>query len=436
MSAHNVALVSRSIRRHLFSGLAIGIVMIGGVGVWAASATLAGAVVTSGTFVVDSYIKKVQHPTGGVVGEILVKDGDRVLAGDVLMRLDATQTRANLAIITKRLDEMTARLARLAAERDDKAEIEFPAWLLARQGNPDVDEALHSERRLFEFRRDARAGKKAQLLERIAQYDHEIEGLKAQELAYERGLVILEKEISALRPLFKQGMVNTQRLNSLETQATTFSGERGEKIAYQAQAAGRIAETKLQILAIDQDLKTEVGRELREIQAQIGEYVERKVAAEDALKRIDILAPQSGIVHQLAVHTVGGVISLADTIMSIVPESDKLALEVQIYPQDIDQVMLGQKAVLRMSAFNQRTTPELNGHVSRIAADLTRDERTGMSWYVVRVTVSPEELARLDNLTLVPGMPSEALIQTGERTALSYLVKPLSDQLNRSFREE
>ncbi|MCG8561798.1 MAG: HlyD family type I secretion periplasmic adaptor subunit, partial [Hyphomicrobiales bacterium] len=356
--------------------------------------------------------------------------------GDVLMRLDATQTRAQLAIVTKRLDEMTANLARLEAERDDKPEIAFPAWLLARVGNPDVDAALHNERRLFEFRKAAREGQKAQLRERIVQYQHEIAGLKAQELAYARGLAVLEREIASLRPLLEKGIVNTQRLNSLEAQAATFDGERGEKIAFQARAAGRISETRLQILAVDQDLKTEVGRELREIQAQIGEFIERKVAAEDQLKRIDILAPQQGTVHQLAVHTVGGVISPADVIMEIVPGGDKLALEVQISPQDIDQVMLGQEAVLRMSAFNQRTTPELNGHVSRIAADLTYDERTAMSWYLVRISVAPEELGRLDGLTLVPGMPSEALIQTGERTALSYLVKPLTDQFNRAFREE
>lgn len=436
MSGADSTRVARSIRGHLVVGLVVGGLLVGGAGAWAAATSLAGAVVSSGTFVVDSNVKKVQHPTGGVVGEILVRDGDRVAAGDVLMRLDATQTRAQLAIVTKRLDEMTANLARLEAERDDKPEIAFPAWLLARVGNPDVDAALHNERRLFEFRKAAREGQKAQLRERIVQYQHEIAGLKAQELAYARGLAVLEREIASLRPLLEKGIVNTQRLNSLEAQAATFDGERGEKIAFQARAAGRISETRLQILAVDQDLKTEVGRELREIQAQIGEFIERKVAAEDQLKRIDILAPQQGTVHQLAVHTVGGVISPADVIMEIVPGGDKLALEVQISPQDIDQVMLGQEAVLRMSAFNQRTTPELNGHVSRIAADLTYDERTAMSWYLVRISVAPEELGRLDGLTLVPGMPSEALIQTGERTALSYLVKPLTDQFNRAFREE
>ncbi|EUB98949.1 type I secretion membrane fusion protein, HlyD family [Rhizobium sp. CF080] len=428
--------VSRSIRRHLVAGTVIGLTFIFGAGAWAAMTNLAGAVVASGHFVVDSYVKRVQHPTGGVVGEILVREGQQVSAGDVLMRLDATQTRANLGIVTRRLDELNARLARLEAERDDLAEILFPGSLLERADNADVASILKSERRLFEFRSSSRQGNKSQLLERIAQFDHEIEGLKAQETAYDRGLKVLEIEIASLRGLHEKGIVSVQRLNGLETQAATFAGERGEKIAFQAQAAGRISETKLQIAQIDQDLKTEVGRELREVQGQIGEFIERKIAAEDQLKRIEILAPQAGRVHELTVHTVGGVISPADVILSIVPDRDKLALEARILPQDIDQVSVGQMAVIRMSAFNQRTTPELNGTVARIAADLTEDTRTGFSYYLVRLAVPHEELARLDGLLLVPGMPAEAFIQTGQRTALSYLAKPLADQIERAFREE
>jgi len=215
-----------------------------------------------------------------------------------------------------------------------------------------------------------------------------------------------------------------------------FGGERGEKIAFQAQAAGRISETTLQILQIDQDLKTEVGRELREVQAQLGEYMERKVAAEDDLKRLDIVAPQSGVVHQLSVHTIGGVVTPADPIMMIVPKDEDLALDVQVLPREIDQIHLGQKAVLRMSAFNLRTTPELNAHVTRVAADVTTDQRSGLSYYLLRLSVPPEELHKLGDLKLLPGMPAEAFIATGERTALSYLVKPLSDQIGHAFREE
>jgi HlyD family secretion protein len=428
--------VRRSIRRHLAAGLVVGVVLVGGAGAWASVTSLSGAVVASGHFVVGSYVKKVQHPTGGVVGEIRVHEGDAVKAGDILMRLDATQTRANLAIVTKRLNELMARQARLEAERDDLAQIAFPDDMLARVDDPDVAAAIHSETRLFEFRKQSRDGKKAQLMERIVQFRHEIEGLKAQETAYAEGMDVLNREITSLYALRQQGVVSDQRLNGLKTQVATFGGERGEKIAYQAQAAGKISETRLQILQVDQDQKAEVGSQLADVQAQIGEYVERRISAEDSLKRIDIVAPQSGVVHQLTVHTVGGVVSPAEAIMDIVPEGDELALEVQIAPKDIDQISLGHEAVLRMSAFNQRTTPQLIAHVTRIAADLATNERTGASYYVVRLTVADAELTKLKGLRLVPGMPAEAMIRTEDRTALSYLLKPLSDQITRAFREE
>lgn len=436
MPGNEPAGVARSIRRHLAAGLAMAVLLAGGVGGWAATTELSGAVVASGHFVVDSYAKKVQHPKGGIVGEIRVQEGDTVKAGEVVLRLDATQTHANLAIVTKRLIELQARLARLEAERDDRETIAFPQDLGAGRENADAAAAIRGETRLFEFRRASRDARKAQLAERITQYEHEIDGLKAQETAYAGGLAVLRAEIASQELLHDKGVVSVQRLNSLKTQAATYDGERGEKVAYQAQTQGKITETRLQILSIDQDMKAEVGRELREIQGQVGEYIERKVAAEDELKRIDILAPQSGTVHQLAVHTVGGVINPAETIMLVIPKGDDLALDVRIVPKDIDQIRPGHRAVLRLSAFNQRTTPELSGYVARIAADLTTDEKTGLSFYLVRISVPHSELARLGDLALVPGMPAEAMIQTGERTALSYLVKPLSDQINRAFREE
>lgn len=327
MSSTEAEAVTRSIRRHLAIGMAVGLALIGAAGAWATTTQLAGAVVASGNFVVDSHVKKVQHPTGGVIGEILVEEGDWVKAGQVLMRLDPTQTKANLRIVTKRLDELMARLARLEAERDDRGELEFPTELKVRAKERAVASAINGESKLFEYRRRSREGRRSQLLERIVQLQHEIAGLDAQQQAYDRGLSILDAEIASLRSLHERGIVSVQRLNELETRAATFEGLRGEKIAQQAQAAGRIAETRLQILQIDEDLNTEVGRELREVQAQLGEFTERKIAAEDQLRRIDMLAPQGGIVHQLNVHTVGGVISPADVVMSIVPDSDRLAIE-------------------------------------------------------------------------------------------------------------
>ncbi|WP_407976478.1 HlyD family type I secretion periplasmic adaptor subunit [Brucella pseudogrignonensis] len=437
MRGHNKdGLISRSINRHIIAGAFTCFALICGLGVWAYTTELAGAVVSQGNFVVDSYIKKVQHPSGGVVGEILVKDGDRVSLGDILITLDSTQTRAQLAIITKRLDQLNARKVRLEAERDDHLLLQFDPDLVARKDSPDVARSLHSEQQLFEFRKQAREGRKKQLLERINQFKHEINGLKAQQHAYERGLDVLNAEINNLRPLLLDGLVSAQRLNALETQAATFGGERGEKLAYQAQIAGRIAEARLQIISIDQDLKTEVGQELREIESQIGEFTERKITAEDELKRIKITAPQSGFVHQLSAHTVGGVIVPSDIILQIVPDNDELMIEAKIAPQDIDQISLGQAVIIRLSAFSQRTTPELKGSINRIGAELTSDEKSGLSWYLVRIGINAAELSRLDGLKLLAGMPAEVLIQTGKRTALSYLTKPFIDQLNRAFKEK
>lgn len=425
-----------SIRSHLLASMGVGALLVVAIGGWASMTKLSGAVVTSGHFVVDSYVKKVQHPTGGVVGEIFVKEGQKVEAGQVVMRLDAASTRANLAIITRRLDEALGRYARLEAERDDAATISFPKTLLDRASDPQIAGILHGEARLFEIRREALASKKAQLIERIAQYEHEIEGLKAQETAFNNGIEVLDKEINSLIGLREQGIVSDQRLNGLKTQVATFGGDRGEKIAYQAQVAGRISETRLQIIQLDQDMKAEVGRDLRDTQAQIGEYSERKIAADDELRRIDILAPQKGTVYQLTVHTVGGVIAPGDPVMLIVPEGDNLALDVKIQPKDVDQIVPGQPVVLRMSAFSQRTTPELNGFVNRVAPDLTTEERSGLSYYQVRISVPATETKKLGQLTLLPGMPAEAFIQTGERSALSYFMKPMTDQINRAFREE
>lgn len=427
---------ARSVRAHLLLAAFVSGVLVLGIGGWAAATNLSGAVVASGHFVVDSYAKKVQHPTGGVVGEILVREGGRVTAGEPVMRLDATQTQANLAIIVKRLDEYAARKARYEAERDEAEAISFPGALEARADDPEIARLMAGERRLFDLRREARLGQKAQLRERILQYEKEARGLAAQQEAREQAIGLIEQELTGLRELFDKGLVSIQRKMALEREAANLIGDRGRLVETQAQTAGRMSETELQILQIDQDLRSEVAGNLRDIEAKAAEDDARKIAAEDELKRIDILAPQSGRVHELKIHTVGGVISPAEEIMTIVPGNDRLALDARILPQDIDQIRLGQTAVLRLSAFNQRTTPELAGRVSRIAADLTEDQRTGLSHYLIRIEVSVEELGRLGALEIMPGMPAEAFIQTDERTALSFLIKPLRDEIERAFREE
>jgi HlyD family secretion protein len=424
----------RSIRRHLVLGLAGIFMLVGVMGGWAATTQFTGAVITPGVLVVASDVKKVQHPTGGVVAELNVRDGDQVKEGDVLIRLDDTVTRANLAIVVKSQQQLAARQARLEAERDDAASVVYPDTLAALSGDPEVARLMSGETRLFELRRTAREGQKAQLRERVSQLREEMLGVTAQVDAKAREIELIEQELVGVRELWKKKLTQIQRVNALERDAARLEGERGALVASMAEAKGRVSEIELQIIQIDQDLRSEVASELRDIQAKTAELVERQVGAEDQLKRIDIRAPKAGRVHQLAVHTVGGVIPAGDTLMLIVPTADALTVEVKIAPQDIDQVHVGQAAALRFSAFDQRTTPEIDGRVSLVAADLTSDQRTGASYYTGRITISPGEMSHLGQLVLAPGMPVEAFIQTGERTVLSYLTKPLSDHMRRSFR--
>jgi HlyD family secretion protein len=426
----------RSMRRHLVAAIVVVLILVVGVGGWGATAVISGAVVASGSLVVDTNVKKVQHPTGGIVGELRVRDGDRVHAGDIVVRLDETVTRANLAIVTKGLDELRARKARLESERDGWDTIVFPAQLVAGASDPDIAAAMDSERKLFNLRKTARNGQKAQLQERVTQLGEEITGLTGQQNSKTKEITLVERELAGVRDLWNKNLIQLGRLTALEREAARLDGERGQLIAAAAQAKGKIAETALQILQIDQDLASEVAKELREVDGKIGEFVERKVTAEDQLKRIDVRSPQDGTVFQLAVHTVGGVITAGDPIMLIVPEADNLSVEVKVNPQDIDQLQLNQKAILRFSAFNARTTPEIDGVVTRISADTSTDQRTGQSYYTVRISMPAQQLERLGDVKLLPGMPVEAFVQTGDRTMLSYLMKPLHDQVMRAFREK
>lgn len=436
MSPQPLQDTSRSIKRHVLAGLIIVLVLGGGVGGWAGTMTLSGALIAQGQVVVDSNVKKVQHPTGGVVGELRVRDGDRVKEGDILVRLDETVTRSNLAIVTKGLDELYARRARLESERDGLQSIRFPADLLEREQDPAVGAILDGERKLFELRYSARTGQKAQLRERVEQLNEEIRGLKAQRESKEKETQLIGREKEGVYDLWKQKLVPLTKITQLEREEARLQGEAGQLIAQTAQAGGKISETELQILQVDRDLSSEVAKETREIDGKIGEFVERKVAAEDQLRRTDIRAPQDGTVFQSNVHTVGGVVTAGDAIMMIVPDADSLTVEAKVNPQDIDQVRDGQTALLRFSAFNQRTTPEIYGKVTRVSADTSSDQRTGQTYYTVRVAMPADEVAKLGEVRIVPGMPVETFIQTGDRTMISYLTKPLHDQLMRMFREK
>lgn len=398
-------------------------------GVWATTTSIAGAVITSGTVVVDSNVKKVQHPAGGIVAEIPVKNGDRVGAGDIVLRLDDTQARANLGIVSSQIVQLQGRKARLEAERDQAATIVFsPDFLAAEEGVVIAE----GEKRLFEFRRASKQGQIAQLKERVGQLREEIKGQTAQREAKNSEIELMIEELDRLELLRKKELMATNRILSAQRDLTRLKGEWGTIVAQIARAHGQISETELQILNHDQAMQTEAMKELREMEARMAELAERRVAAEDQLKRIVLRAPQIGIVHDLAVHTVGGVIGAGETAMLIVPNTDELSVEVRIATSDIDQVHVGQEATLRFPAFNQRTTPEIRGTVTRVGADLTREAQTNSAFYIARIR--PDESQRLA-LNLLPGMPVEAFISTSDRTALSYLVKPVTDQFTRAFRE-
>ena len=425
-----------AIRRHLALALGLSAVLVVGLGGWATLTQISGAVIAPGQLVVESEVKKVQHPTGGVVGELRVREGSRVRAGDVLIRLDETQTRANLDIVLKAMDELSARRARDEAERDGLKTITFPPDLVARiDTDPTVARLIDGESRLFAARVAGREGQKAQLRERVDQLRQEIAGLVKQAAAKDREINLIGHELTGVRDLYAKNLVPLSRVTALERDAARLEGERGQLVASTASARGKIAETELQIIQIDGEMRTEVGKDLAEIRGKWSEMREKRVAAEDQLKRVELRAPQDGFVHQMSVHTVGGLVVPSEPAMLIVPASDQLLVEVRVQPQDIDNVRVGQKAVLRFAAFNTRTTPEIDGEVVRVSADVSQDPKTGQSYYTARIRIREDQKERLKGLRLVPGMPVESFTQIGERSVLSYLTKPLTDQIAKAWRE-
>ena len=384
---------------------------------------------------VASNVKKVQHPTGGVIGELRVKEGDHVEAGEVVVRLDETQTRANLAVLINAINELLAREARLDAERTGADEICFPDQLLAQRSDPVVEKVLTGEQKHFELRRDARNGQKQQLHERAAQLREQIGGLDTQIAAKDSEIELVIKELDGIRQLWEKQLVPISKMTALEREAARLGGEKGQLVAAVAEAKGKIAEVQQQIIQIDQDMRSQGAQELAEVRGKLSELAERKIAAEDLLRRIDIRAPQTGTVHELAVHTIGGTIAPGEAIMLIVPDNDVLAVEAKVSPTDIAQLHLAQPAELRFTAFNSRVTPELRGHLIRVAPDVTEDQHGGASFYVVRVGIDAGEIKKLNGLKFVPGMPVEVFVQTEPRSMISYLLKPLRDQATRAFRE-
>lgn len=428
-------MAAAAVQGYIVGGIAIVASLFAGVGVWAARTNISGAVIAPATVVVDSNVKKIQHLSGGIVGAIHVRNGDRVSAGQLLIRLDDTQTRAHLQIITNQIDETSARLARLNAEQVDAPTITFPQPLLDRVEDAAVKQIIESETTVFTSRSRSLVGQVDQLRERVRQLEKEISGLSAQHTAKAIEIELIGRELLSLSGLEQQRLVTASKMIALRREAARLKGEHAQIEAGIAQAKGRIAEVEIIILQRTQDFKKEVAAEIRESQVRLAELNERRIAAEDQLNRIDIVAPDSGIIHQLSVHTVGGVVSPGEPILLIVPDNDTLTLDARVAPQDREQVSLGALTKIRFAAFNQRTTPEIDGFVKVIAADLTEDRHTGKGFYSVRIAISDKELGKLEGLKLVPGLPADVQIRTEDRTALSYFIKPIEDQFAKAFRE-
>ena len=425
----------KSLRFYQVLGLTGLLVVFGSIGAWAAMTSIRGAVIASGIVVVEGNSKKVQHRDGGIVAEIRVKDGDYVEAGDVLVRLDETETRAQLAIIESALDEFEAKRARLHAERDGASEIRFPSELEARRDEAAVAELLHGQERLFESQKAVLGGREEQLNQRIDQIEEEIAGVSAQATSTGEQSRLIGAELQSLQPLVADGFVALTRVRGLEREQARLLGDIGQREAEIARAKARIGETRLEIIELADDARSTTLKELSEAESRIAELQERQVEAETKLSRTSLRAPLAGVVHELAIHTIGGVAAPGETIMSIVPQGANLKVEARVRTQDVDQIFVGQSAIVRFTAFNQRTTMQSMAEVVHVSADASQTAENAPPSFAVRLRLPPEEIEKLGDLKLKPGMPADVFIQTDARTPLSYLLQPLTDQFARTFRE-
>lgn len=423
-------------RAWIVTGMMIIAVAFGGFGTWAALASLDSAAIAPGVVVVETDRKSVQHLEGGLVKEILVRDGDRVEKNDVLIRLEDTNARAVHGIVRGELDAALAEESRLIAERDDLDDIVFPRELLERAQVAKVGKAVQGQRHLFAARRSSLDGQVAILEKSIAQFRDEIGGLKSEQVAREQQLAILDDELRGLRRLLKQGNVPRNEVLAYERKLAELSGEKGRFMADVARAEQGIGEARLRIGQLRKTAREEVVAELRQVQERIFGLEERLIAARDVLSRTEIRAPAKGIVMGLQAHTTGGVIAPGREILQVVPVGDRLIIEAHVDPIDIDDVAVGQQATVRLTAFKLRSTPIIVGTLISLSADRLIDEQSAAPYYLARIEVSKEELDGLGNLRLQPGMPVEALVKTGTRTALGYMLSPLTENIGLAFRQK
>ncbi|MCB1493557.1 MAG: HlyD family type I secretion periplasmic adaptor subunit [Rhodobiaceae bacterium] len=429
---------SRSlIRLGVTSVVVVGTLLVGSF-VWAQKAYINGAVIAPGRFVVETQTKKIQHSEGGYVKEILVKDGDVVSAGDELVRLDDTQIMANLEIVTAQLNEAVVTEARLLAEQAGETSFEIPDEELSLAVLGDrLDRVIEGQRELLKARHESIQGQIRQLQEQIGQFDELITGLQVQRDAKQTEIKLIADELEDVVGLFKKGLTTQSRVTALQRDKARLEGELGGLIAEIARASQNISERRVQMIRVKDDARSDTLAQLQDLRLKKSGFIQQKLALEDKLRRLDIRAPQDGVVHELAIHTIGGVVGAGEVLMLLVPDHDHLIIETQINPRDVDQVHVGQEAMLHLTSFNQRYTPAIAGSVITVSPDVGVNPVDHKPFYFVRIAIKPGELEKLGpGKEIVPGMPVEAFIRTSERTVMAYLLQPLTDQLTKAFREE
>lgn len=408
---------------------------VGGVFGWGAFAMIDSAVIAPGTLMVELNRRNVQHLEGGIVGEVLVREGALVAAGQPLIRLDDTRVRAGLNVVLDETARARARIAVLTAEREEAAEPAFPAELIARRTDPKVAETLTVQYAEFIARRNALQGQTEILTQRALQLQKQIDGLNVRIESNDRQLALVRQEIMGVEGLVRMGLERLPRLLSLQREEARLIGEKGEAIENVARTQQAVGEAEMQRAQLLRTRQEENAKELRELQGKLLELREREISANDQLMRLTIDAPEAGMVMDLRYTTRGGVIAPGSQVASIVPQEEKLVVEAQITPIDVDTVRIGMPTSIRLSHAAARTTPVLEGSVERISPDRMTDQRTGMPYFIARIAFAPEELAKHEHLRLQPGMHAEVLIRRGERSFASYLARPLSDRFAKSIRE-
>ncbi len=418
------------------SGLIAFAVLFLGMGVWMFFASIQGAIIASGTVSVLGKPKTIQHLDGGLVAEIMVENGEVVEAGEVLVRLDDTMLKANIDIYKNRFREAVSMRDRLSAEQQGLSQIEWDEEIFTANGILPGAEVREGQNRIFQARRATRIGQVSQLRERILQLENQIEGLDALSKSKGSQIGILDKEFEAINSLAKDGYASESRVLTLQRQIEEIKGQQFEHQAETSRVRNTISEVRVQIGQINREFDQAVITELREAELSVKDMEQEILATQVQLNRVDILAPIPGVIHEQSIFTIGGVIAPGAAILQIIPVDKEMEFEVNVEPQNIDQIFVGQEVSVLFSAFNARTTPQLNGSVKSVSLNTSVNEETGFAFYPVRVAVSTEELERLGELELISGMPIEAFFTTESRSPLNYLTKPLTDNIKRAGREE